>query len=124
MNSMPTTQDRVEAQTQQPRTDADRRPRVPFSDVVLITSTQSVHTIAARGHDLTPLGVAVSTDKQLPIGGKVSVWINLGRNVGLVRCDAVVRHSHGFRHGCQFQELSAEQTDLLERICRQLELRA
>lgn len=108
----------TQSSPQETRTEERHHERVPYSDIVLITRQESSRTLAALGEDLTPAGVAISTDQQLSIGEKVSAWVRLTHAVGLIRCDAIVRYRLRWRHGLEFQDVTPEQAALLERICR------
>ncbi len=77
-------------------------------------------TIYGRSHDLSFSGIGVVLSRQLPCGTPGIVLLRFPKVDYELQLPVLVTHQHGFRCGLQFQQLSAPQKLLIQKICKAL----
>lgn len=95
-----------------------RSPRYPFDQRLTVTAKVQGKqaTIYGRTIDISEFGLGAVISGFLERGESVSVEFNT--SAGDLRLTALIRFVHGFRHGFEFIDMSAAESQNLKRVCQ------
>jgi hypothetical protein len=75
-------------------------------------------TVHGRTSDLSEGGIGAVIPESLRVGDKIAIHLPLGPPAGDMAMQAVVRHSRGFYHGCEFLSLTEQDRAAIRAVCK------
>jgi hypothetical protein len=94
--------------------DARHEPRTTVETRVTIEVDH--FTLRGWSVDLTERGIGIHCPATLYSDQKITIAFSGGNDSHYIRVQAVVRHSNGFRHGCEFVTVTAADREAIRNL--------